>query len=200
VHARSESLNYDEPIPGLNGYMVGDFWKWAYSDILSNRNRSIFAEYIVGVALGAVDKPRVEWDAVDLRYGGLKIEVKSSADCQSWYQRKPSTIQFSVRKSIAWNPESGKNESKPTRSADLYVFCHYPERDKTKANVLDVPAWDFYVMSLDALNKDFSKAKSLSLASLKRTTFRCKFAELRATLDRVLINAHQNAAVSADTE
>lgn len=33
-----------EPIPGLHGKTVGDFWQWAYSDILSNRNRSIFAE------------------------------------------------------------------------------------------------------------------------------------------------------------
>ena len=45
-------FDQQEPIPGANGVTVGDFWQWAYSDILSNRNRSIFAEYIVGVALG----------------------------------------------------------------------------------------------------------------------------------------------------
>ena len=28
---------------------MGDFWQGAYSNILSNRNRSIFAEFIVGV-------------------------------------------------------------------------------------------------------------------------------------------------------
>jgi hypothetical protein len=58
-------LNHEQPIAGGSA-TVGDFWRWAYSDILSNRNRSIFAEFIVGNALGVVDKPRVEWDSVDL--------------------------------------------------------------------------------------------------------------------------------------
>ena len=60
-------LDATDPITGLEQITVGDFWRWAYSDLLSNRNRSIFAEYIVGVALGIVDNPRVEWDSVDLR-------------------------------------------------------------------------------------------------------------------------------------
>ena len=63
-------LNADAPLPGLDGRTVGDFWRWAYSHVMSNRNRSLVAEFMVGVALGVVDQPRVEWDAVDLRYGG----------------------------------------------------------------------------------------------------------------------------------
>lgn len=55
--------NHSDRIPGLPDHTVGDFWQWAYSDILSNRNRSIFAEFIVGVALGVVNKPRREWDS-----------------------------------------------------------------------------------------------------------------------------------------
>ncbi len=62
------------------------------SDLLSNRNRSIFAEFLVGAALGVLDKPRVEWDAFDLIYQGKKIEVKSSAYLQSWQQNSPSRI------------------------------------------------------------------------------------------------------------
>ena len=81
---------------------MGDFWSWAYSDILSNRNRSIFAEFIVGSALGVVDSPRVEWDAVDLRYKGKKIEVKASAYLQSWPQKKLSHIVFDIAKKRAW--------------------------------------------------------------------------------------------------
>ncbi len=175
-----------EPISGLKGRTIGDFWQWAYSDVLSNRNRSIFAEFIVGVALGVGDEPRVEWDAADLCYRGFKIEVKSSADCQSWRQEKPSTIQFSIRKAVVWNPVRGKYEGEPTRCADLYVFCHYPERDKTKAKVLDVPAWDFYVVSTAALNRDFGETKSLSLATVRRLAMRCKYGELRAAVDKVL--------------
>jgi len=63
-------------LPGLPDQTVGEFWQWAYSDVLSNRNRSILAEHIVGVALGVVDKPRVEWDAADLCYQGFKTEVR----------------------------------------------------------------------------------------------------------------------------
>jgi hypothetical protein len=44
-----EFRNHDDPMLGFPGRTVGDFWRWAYSDILSNRNRSIFAKFIVGV-------------------------------------------------------------------------------------------------------------------------------------------------------
>jgi hypothetical protein len=78
-----------------------------------------------------------------LNYGDFRIEVKSSAECQSWHQDRPSKIQFSIRKAVVWNPATGKYEGEPTRCADVYVFCHYPESDKTEADVLDIPAWDF---------------------------------------------------------
>ncbi len=57
-------------IPGLAGHTILDFWQWAYSDLLSNRNRALFAEFIVGTALGVLGQPRVEWDSVDLHYSG----------------------------------------------------------------------------------------------------------------------------------
>jgi hypothetical protein len=41
--------------------------------------RSIFAEFLVGSALGATASPRIGWDHVDFNYGGKKIEAKSSA-------------------------------------------------------------------------------------------------------------------------
>ena len=165
---------------------MGDFWQWAYSDVLSNRNRSIFAEFIVGTALGAVDSPRVEWDAFDLRYDGLKIEVKSSAYCQSWPQRKPSTIQFSIRKAVFWNNETATYEGNSTRSADVYVFCVHTEREKLKVNVLDLSAWDFYVLSTEVIDKDYGEAKSLSLATVNRLALLCKFDGLKATVDRLV--------------
>ncbi len=52
-----KKLTCDHPIVDDTETCVGDFWSWAYSDILSNRNRSIFAEFIVGSALGVVDSP-----------------------------------------------------------------------------------------------------------------------------------------------
>src|SRR5438876_11896679 len=87
------------------------------------------------------------------------------AYCQSWFQEKTSTIRFGIGKAVEWNPETRKYVDEPTRCAEIYVFCHYPEQDRTKANVLDVPAWDFYVGGTDVLNRDFAEAKSLSLAA-----------------------------------
>jgi hypothetical protein len=193
-----EFLNFADHIPGLDGRTVGDFWRWAYSDVLSNRNRSIFAEFIVGTALGVVDKPRVEWDAVDLRYGDLKIEVKSSAYCQSWFQSKPSLIQFSIRKAVCWNPETGAYEGESTRSADMYVFCLHIERDKSKANILDVSTWEFYVVSTDVLNRDYREAKSLSLAAVYRLAAPCKYDELKTAVDRVCETRRSAGVVGSD--
>ena len=101
----------------------------------------------------------VEWGAADLCYQGHKIEVKSSVDCQSWHQEEPSTIRFGVGKAVERNPATGKDVGEPIRCADVYVFCHYPERERAKANVLDVPAWNFDVISTETLNRDFGKGE-----------------------------------------
>ena len=138
---------------------------------------------MVGVALGVLDKPRVEWDAVDLRYNGHQIEVKSSAYCQSWIQEKPSAIKFSIRKAVLWNPEAGAYEGEAVRSAGLYVFCLYPEKEILKANALDVAAWEFFVVSTKVLNRELPDSKSISLAGLNRLAEPCKFAALKAAVD-----------------
>ena len=182
----SSFLKPQHRIPGLDGRTVNDFWQWAYSDILSNRNRSIFAEFIVGVALRVVDGPRIEWDSADLCYRDVKIEVKSSADCQAWHQEKPSRIEFSIRKAVVWNAATGKFEGPPTRCADVYVFAHYPERDKSKIDVLDAAAWDFYVVSTATLNREFKDAKSVSLATVRRIGLRCKVSGLKQAVDATL--------------
>jgi hypothetical protein len=192
-----EFLDPKTPIDGLNGPTVTDYWRWAYSDLLSNLTRSTFAEYLVGVALGVVDKPRVEWDAVDLRYNGFKVKVKASAECQSWFQSRPSPIQFGIGKAVVWDPETGKYEGPRTRCADIYVFCHYTEKDRTKANVLDVPAWDFYVVPTEELTRGFPEAKLIRLVAVKKLAAPCKFPELRATVDGVLAKLKLAEAVSS---
>jgi hypothetical protein len=59
----------------------------AYSDILTNTSRGIFAEFLVAKALGVVEGVRpTGWNDFDLSYDGWKIEVKASAYVQSWHQ------------------------------------------------------------------------------------------------------------------
>lgn len=179
-------LEHHEPVPGLDQTTVVDFWRWAYSDVRSNGNRSVFAEFMVGKALGCLDQPRVEWDSVDLHYGEFGIEVKASAACQRWFHSKPSRISFSIRKAPFWNDATGKYEGKPTRSAHCYVFCCHPETDRAKVNVLDVQSWDFYVVPVGTLNSALGLQKSVSLATVKKHGIHCKFDRLKATVDSAL--------------
>jgi hypothetical protein len=78
-----QKLENSTPIPGIPNVTISEFWSWAYSDVLVNTNRSVFAEFLVGSALDILDKPRVEWDAVDLRYRNKTIEVKCSVYLQN---------------------------------------------------------------------------------------------------------------------
>ncbi|MHC4616924.1 MAG: hypothetical protein ACYTEQ_04130 [Planctomycetota bacterium] len=55
----TKRLEVSQTIGGLSGLTLGDFWSWAYSDVLNNRNRSILAEFLVASALGLIDETRV---------------------------------------------------------------------------------------------------------------------------------------------
>ncbi len=111
----------NNPIIGIEKCTVSDFRAWAYSDILSNRNRSIFAEFLIAFSLGVTDEPRVEWDAVDVRYGNFAIEVKSAAYIQSWKQSKHSTISFDIAKKKSWIAETNEYLPESSRISDCYV-------------------------------------------------------------------------------
>ena len=77
---------------------LSGFLRWATGNLVDNRNRGIFAEWLVGQALGVIeaDDVRTEWDAVDLRFGDLRLEVKASGLSQAWNPLVPSTPPFGV--------------------------------------------------------------------------------------------------------
>lgn len=93
-----KKLDPNDEIHGLKDTSVVDYWKWAYSNILSNTNRPIFAEFLVGKALDALKKPRVAWNCVDICYNNKTIEVKCSAYVQSWPQDKHPPIKYDIGK------------------------------------------------------------------------------------------------------
>ncbi|MCD4652740.1 hypothetical protein K8T06_02265 [bacterium] len=181
-----KKLNPNQPVPGLSQQTIGGFWSWAYSDILSNRNRAIFAEYIVGTLLGVTDHPRIEWDAVDFRYGEITIEVKSAAYLQSWIQKKPSKIVFDIAKKRGWDSATNSNSEDPVRSADCYVFCLYTELDAMTANVTDVTKWKFYVLSREKIETEFGDQKSVSLSRLEQYCDPINNHDLRSSIDEVI--------------
>lgn len=95
---------------------IVDFWKWAYSDVLSNRNRSIYTEYLVAKAFQIDGDARIEWDSKDLVYCGCNIEVKSSAFVQSWEQEIESRMSFDTEKKKIWNPETNTHSKEKQRT------------------------------------------------------------------------------------
>jgi len=142
-----------------------DFFNWAYSDLLVNNQRGHLAEYLVALALGIDNDKRIEWDAYDLKYKNLKIEIKSSAYVQAWEQTKPSIISFGVAKTRALENNSYSDEMK--RQADIYIFCVLKHEDRNTINPLNFEQWDFYVVPTDLINKELGNQKTVKLSTLK---------------------------------
>ena len=176
----------DEVIIGLGGLTIGDFWSWAYSDIMNNRNRSIFAEFIVGSALGAINKPRIEWDAFDLVYRGKKIEVKSSAYLQSWPQSNLSLIRFDIATKRSWYADSNTFETEPVRAADCYVFCIFSETDPIKADVLNMEKWQFYVLATAKIDRELGVQKTIGIKRLQSMCNPIEYGSLKTEIDHVV--------------
>jgi len=182
-------LSGNEILSFADGRTVADFWSWAYSDILSNRNRAIFAEFIVAAVLGCTDCPLQEWDEVDIRYRGKKIEVKTSAYLQSWVQQRPSTIVFDIAAKKGWTAETNSHSQAPARSADCYVFCLFAATDPAQANVLDLSQWTFLVLATDELNRYFSTQKSISFKRLQKVCGVVNYRGLKEAIESVLFKS-----------
>ena len=175
-----------EAIPGLSDATVGDFWSWAYSDVLSNVTRSVYAEFLVASALGLTHEPRVEWDAVDLRYRGHGIEVKAAAYLQSWRQERLSTIRFDIARKRAWDARSNTYATEPVRGADCYAFCLYPETDPAKVDVLDARRWCFYVLPTARIEREFGGQKGMALSTLEALASPVRYEALKGAIDGAL--------------
>lgn len=132
-------------------FCVGEFWRWAFSDLQSNALRGILAEYIVARALGIEPAGRASWDDYDLEMtDGTTVEVKSSAHLQAWAQSKPSVLQFGGLRGRTWNPEDGYSEAQEYR-ADVYVFCVQMATTQDEYDPLDLEQWEFCVLPREVL-------------------------------------------------
>ncbi|MBN1883178.1 MAG: hypothetical protein JW885_13505 [Deltaproteobacteria bacterium] len=168
-----KTLPADTRIPGLDPLTLKDFWAWAYSDLLTNTVRPLYAEFLVTAALGHTDTPREEWADVDVRHdtgdGTLTVEVKSAGYLQSWRQKDYSAIIFDIGKKQGWDPHTDEYHDTPVRAADCYVFCVYEERqDKNPKHVLDVNRWSFYVIGTDDINRTFGDQKKVGLGGIQK--------------------------------
>ena len=163
------------------------FWQWSSSDVVSNYTRGIFAEYMVGKALGCIkdDDVRDEGRAYDLdTQAGVRIEVKSAAYVQSWKQSRLSKISFNVPKTFGWDRETNKFDTEKKRQADVYVFALLFHKDKETVNPLDISQWEFFVLLTKVLDQRERSQHSITLPSLKKLTDSVSFFELRQAVDK----------------
>jgi len=181
----------DEVIRGTDTRLV-DFWRWGYSDLVSNDVRSVFAEYLVGTALGVTDSTRISWAKFDLTYQGRGIEVKATGDHQSWGASvgRPRRV-WGIGPTRGWDPATNRYADEPRRSACAYVFAHWRGADDAPLGPLDVGSWVFYVVATPVLDERFREAKSLSLTSVQRLVgeglaMTCGYEDLREAVDGVL--------------
>jgi hypothetical protein len=146
-----------------------DYWSWAYSDIVGNTNRGALAEFIVARAIGSEPPVRTDWAAYDLDTpSGIKVEVKSSAYLQSWYQATVSAPTFSIRKARGWFPETNEVSEEPLRHSDVYVFCLLAYKgDKRMLDPLDLSQWEFYVVKTTEIDRIFGERSSIGINRVK---------------------------------
>jgi hypothetical protein len=178
----------DEKIPKIDR-TVGEFWSWAFSDMLTNVDRATLAEYIVATALGIDDKPRPgSWEAYDLDYGGAKVEVKSTSLVQSWKSEKKSKPQFTIKAAGRWDEATGKwLHVAPERAADIYVFCVFDPQDEVSPNPLDVDEWRFLAVSTSRLAQAYGDQKSVRLSRVREIEEAVSSWELRERVDLELL-------------
>ncbi len=150
---------------------VSDFWQWAYCDFVNNVQRGVLAEYIVASAIGATEMPgeeqRIQFRPFDLmspeRY---RIEVKCAAYVQSWENRHPDHISYSIAPASLPDPVLGYVDGAPKqRNCDCYVFCLCKAMTPAD-NILNLDLWEFYVLATAVLDSEKPNQKSITLPSL----------------------------------
>jgi hypothetical protein len=145
------------------------FWEWSGSNLISNAQRGILAEFLVAHALGVDSGIRTEWDAYDLKTdSGIKVEVKASGFVQSWEQKKLSSIGFDIAPKLSWEASTNTSATEAGRPADVYVFALHAHIDQTSIDPLNLNQWEFYVLGTPVLDQECSSQKRISLGTLQR--------------------------------
>jgi len=189
-HSKGEAL----------GPTLLDFWRWSVSDLVSNATRGRLAEFIVANALGiSVRGVRNEWSPFDLQTEeGVKVEVKSAAYIQSWFQSKLSAISFRTPKTRAFDPETNRLESEAKRQADVYVFAVLKHQDKSTIDPLNLDQWEFYVVPTAILNARTRSQFGITLTTLRGFCTPIGYTGLRAEVLRAASSSAGNNESSGE--
>jgi hypothetical protein len=168
-------------------YSVKNFWQWSTSDLVSNATRGMLAEFIVATALGFdFNDLRKEWSTWDLTIShDLTVEVKCSGYIQTWGHEKLSKINFSIKKTKAWNEETGKYEGDKKRHAKVYIFALFNPQVQEGIDPLDLDQWDFYILPTKTLDRQMGDKTSLSLTELEKLCKKVKYDEVQSQVKKI---------------
>jgi hypothetical protein len=155
-------LSGTEQFDGL-GARVADFWRWAFSDLRDNTTRGILAEYLVARAVGDRRELRIGWDNFDvLAPDGTRIEVKCSAFLQSWNQRRHSNLSFGRLTGREFDAIRNEYSVDVRVRADVYVFAVQSQKDPAAYSMLDISAWQFWVVHAEAVRTQAGTAVGIA--------------------------------------
>lgn len=188
IKSGQEKLTFNNEILD---YSLLDFWRWSVSDILSNATRGRFAEFIVASAINFNKNTiRDEWSAYDLEtVEGIKLEIKSAAYLQSWFQTKLSKISFDIKATRLLDSITNVVATEKVRQADVYVLCLLHHKDKLTVNPLNMNQWLFYVLATKQLNEYQRSQHSTTLNSLQKLATPVSYSELHnEILKKQLLN------------
>jgi hypothetical protein len=162
------------------------FWQWSASDLVSNVTRGRLAEFIVATALGIdTSGVRNEWDAFDLvTRTGIKLEVKSSAHVQSWYQARLSSIVWRTPRTRAWDATTNVFSKDSRRQADVYVMALLQHREKESIDPLNLDQWCFFVVATRVLDARTRSEHSITLKSLEALGNAVSYSGLSAAVEQ----------------
>jgi hypothetical protein len=162
------------------------FWQWSGSDLVSNVTRGRLAEFIVATALGInVSGTRAEWDAFDLTTpDDLRVEVKSAAYIQSWYQARLSDIVFRTPRTREWSAATNVLSSESRRQADVYVLALLHHQDQRTIDPLNVSQWAFFVLPTRILDSRTRSQHSITLRSLEALVASVAYSELASAVSK----------------
>ncbi|MGI0522171.1 hypothetical protein ABY45_16490 [Microbacterium maritypicum] len=139
----------DERLVGMDA-TVSDFWRFALPDVTTNNVRGWLAEYLVWRAIGVERPVRVEWDAFDVLWGDIRIEVKSSALVQRWAQRADSKLGFTGLRGRVLDPATNDYVDVATYNADVYVLA-VNLAGREQFDQLDIRQWRFAILARSTL-------------------------------------------------
>ena len=100
----------------------------------------------------------------------------------------PSRITFGIAKRRGWDATTNILGDTPQRASDCYVFCLFTEKDRAKAadRVLDVDAWQFFVVATQRIDQELGEQKSIGLSGVTKLAEPLPYARLKATIDDVV--------------